>query len=241
MSAGRAVAVIAIAVALVGALDLRPGGVATVGADPQVASQGRDEPGSEPRVSAMTPDPNQDCQSVNVVRHTYADRSDPTITNRAEASVLVLVASVEAIEPGRWNTGSGERPAAVEKPGPGNPDTSLIYRPVSLRTQEVIRGFVPGTGAGATISVRWVGGQAGCDFVAIDSGSRADLVKGDRYVFFLGPSVDADGQPGVDLMILEAWPISADDRVATPLEGDVPLATLAKAVVAAPAFDGASP
>lgn len=237
MSAGRALAVIAIAVALFGALALRSGGVVPVGADPRVASQGRDEPRSEPRVSAMTPDPNQDCQSVNVVRYTYADRSDPTIVNRAEASVLVLVASVEAIEPGRWNTPSGERPATVEKPGPGNPDTSLIYRPVSVRTEEVVRG----TGVGATISVRWVGGQAGCEFVAIDSGSRADLVKGDRYVFFLGPSLDADGQPGVDLMILEAWPISADDRVATPLEGEVPLATLAKAVVAAAAFGGAGP
>lgn len=238
MSALRAIAsTIVIALVLFGALALRPGGVAPVGADPQATAEGRDQPSSGPRVVAVTPDPKEACKSVNVVRQVYADRSDPTIANRSGASVLVLVASVETIEAGRWNTPSGERPAAIDDIGPDNPDTSMIYRPVSISVQEAVRG----TGVDNPTSVRWVGGQSGCDFAAIDSGTRVELVPGDRYVFFLGVSVDAGGKRSPDLMILEAWPISADDRVATPLEGNIPLSTLSKAVAAAPEFSDTAP
>ena len=238
MNTLRAIAsTVFLAIVLIVALGLRTGGVTPTGADPRATAEGRDQPSSGPAVVAMTPNPKEDCTSVNVVRQVYADRSDPTIANRSEASVLVLVASVETIEPGKWNTASGQRPAAIEEIDPDHPDTSMIYRPVTLSVQEVIRG----ADAGNQISVRWVGGQAGCDFAAVESGTAIKLVPGNRYVFFLGVSVDAGGKRSPDLMILEAWPIAADDRVATPFEGSVPLSTLSKAVAAAPEFPDTAP
>lgn len=226
-----------ITVALVFAVSLsvRSGTEGFAGADPQASAtpqasdDGRDRTAPGPRVVAVTPNPNEDCKSVTVVKQVYADRSDPTIANRSEASLLVVLGTVEGIEPGAWNTKSGERPDQLADVGPDNPDMGMIYRPVTIKTTEAIRGD-----AGAGLTVRWLGGQAGCEFAAIESGSQVDLKVGSEYAFFLGPSVEADGTYGSDLMILEAWPVDDEGQISTPLEGQVDVQEFSQSVAAAP-------
>jgi hypothetical protein len=108
----------------------------------------------------------------------------------------------------------------------------MIFRPVALRIEEAVRGTVVHN----PTTVRWIGGQAGCEFAAVEAGASPNLVDGGRYLFFLGMSIDAGGQRGTDLMILDAWPISPADLVSTPLEGEVPLTSVATTANAAPTF-----
>jgi hypothetical protein len=54
-----------------------------------------------------------------------------------------------------------------------------------------------------------------------------DLQKGKKYVFFLQPSPDADGQRHPDLpLVLEAWPVDDSGQVETAEEGSLALVTV---------------
>jgi hypothetical protein len=165
---------------------------------------------------------------LRVVKQVYADRPDPTIENRSASSSAVLVGTVSSIEPGRWNTPTGDRPdELIDTPG----QSTIIYRPVAIKTDSLVRGEA----RGSELTVRWLGGQAECDYAGFEGGSALDLKLDSQYAFFLGASTNADEtQTEKELTILGSWLVTADGRIETPLDGTLSISAFTTQVERAP-------
>lgn len=74
------------------------------------------------------------------------------------------------------------------------------------------------------------GGQAGCSETNVQSAPVFE--KGGRYVIFTRQGEDATGKHADLDWVLAAWPIDADDNVATEEDGLVPLAEVAARLAA---------
>lgn len=155
------------------------------------------------------------------------DAPEPTIQNRSTTSHAVLVGTVIAIGEPRWNTATGEAPDLAD----GWPTYALIYRPVTVAVETVVRGI----DVGRTVTIRWLGGTVGCNTFSFSYDGFEAVSPGGRYVFFLWRGNDASGQPSDEnLTDGGAWPIGSDGKVRTPLEGSVQLAALAELARSAP-------
>jgi hypothetical protein len=231
-SAISASATVAVGMLLLILLLIRSGGAGGLGSaggaplqsTPAVSAQ---ETGPANRAPIEAPSANADCTSGQYqVKAVYGDAADPTISNRAEVSTLVVIGKVVTVDQARWNTDDGSKPAPAVVGGV--PVRAMIYRSVTIATDTVIKGTVP-----SALDARWLGGQIGCDFAGIDIGTTVDIKASGVYAFFMGPSLNADGTMGSTLTIIEAWPV-ANGLVETPMEGKVPEAGFTSAVKAAP-------
>lgn len=172
---------------------------------PEASVQPTPEPTVEPPAAAD----GTECGTAYVT----SDRAEPTIAHRSEASVAVVVATIESIGDPRWNT-SDEEPPAIADGIP--PRSTVIYRPVDLAAVDAL-GI---DASGSPIGARLLGGTVGC-YTFVFDGPTVEL--GGTYAIFLGPSVDAaGGAAGPDPTMMEAWPVRGS-AVITPVDGDVPL------------------
>lgn len=197
----------------------------SIGSTPSGAPE---DPRFTPIPEASTDPSTADCAAKSyVVKQVYADRSDPTIANRTEASKDVVIGTATVGE-AKWNTESGAKPA-TERDGT-LPAGAIIYRPITISVSTSLKGD-----AATTIEARWLGGAVGCEIAAIDNGSDTDVAPDTTYTFFLGASLNADGKRTLEeLTVLEAWPVDAQGSIKTPLEGTLDAATLNQKVEAAP-------
>jgi hypothetical protein len=164
-------------------------------------------------VSAST---SEDCIHQTV----YTEHAPFTIANLA-AHETVVVATVKAIGPSVFNTADGRKPLGYPRVG----SNATVVTPVVLDVSQVVRGDAQ-TGP---LQVLLSGGQAECVTVTVDI--APELEAGQRYVFFVYPSFDADNTKRPDLpRITTAWPVDANGAVQTELEGSMSLASLAAAV-----------
>ncbi len=129
----------------------------------------------------------------------------PTIANAADFSDIVVVGTLVGYGPDRWSTADGHRPTWNEV----RSDGLSIVRPVSIAVERTLRGDSTTLG-----SVFVLGGRVGCDTFSVSD--PLDAAVGTRAVYYLGTTTDGPS-------LLEAWAITADDMVVTPLDGLVPL------------------
>lgn len=164
---------------------------------------------------SSAPQSSPDCYGSNE----SVDTAPATVANVMPFTTIVVVADVKSLEAGVWNTKDGKRPDKGVKNGPRfNP---AIETPVNLQVDDT---WVGDAGPGALRVVN-PGGTAGC--LEYHVSNAPDLQKGKRYVLFLQPSPDADGQRHPELpLVLEAWPVDGTGQVATAVEGSLALTQL---------------
>lgn len=145
---------------------------------------------------------------------TTLDGPEPTIANLALVSSAAVVAKIESISAGRFNTADGSRPAE------GATLATSVVRTIGLQVTDVLTGTVQ-TGS---LEVAAHGGTIGCETWELTG--QPPLEVGAEVVLFLDDVLDVTGKP-IDMpAILQAMPVSAGDVVVTPVEGEMPLATL---------------
>lgn len=183
-------------------------------------------PVTEPTDTADTaqpsdrPNSDEDCLDVTI----HVSRIDPTMQAVALTYPVIVVGTFERYDVARWSTSDGERPATLAE---GN--DPHIYRPAVLNVERDLRGTAS---QAATITAAVDGGEVGCDRFSYDIAPQ--LEPNARYVFIIGEGVDTNARPS-GLRIAEAWPIDADDMVATQLDGVVPLSEFEQVLVENPA------
>jgi hypothetical protein len=125
-------------------------------------------------------------------------------------TTAVVVASVDSIEEGIFNTPGGEPP---DRPPEEGYDPAVLT-PVNLAVSSVIEGDQkPGT-----LRVVTPGGRAGCILHHVSNAPRVET--GVTYVFFLHPSVQSNGERNPELPeMLVAWPVNDNGAVATEEDG----------------------
>lgn len=135
----------------------------------------------------------------------------------------------------RWNTPDGQRPSPEEV----QVKSASIVRAITLE----VKGTVRGAREDAEHAIAR-GGTIGCDTFSYPDDT--ELVEGQRYMFFMIPVSDSEGQPSGEFLVTNAWPIGNDDVVTTARDGDLPLPAAIDAVkngpkVTAPPSPGEPP
>jgi hypothetical protein len=146
-----------------------------------------------------------------------------TIALLMTVTTAVVVASVDSIEEGIFNTPGGVAPDRLSEEGydPG------VLTPVNLTVASVIEGD-QGTG---TLRVVNRGGKAGC--ITHNVSNSPHLKTGVTYVFFLHPSVYSNGKYRPELPeIIVAWAVNANGTVATEEDGVLTVEELTNKVTA---------
>lgn len=154
----------------------------------------------------------QSCVNVS----TMYDRVPPTVAQEARASTLVMIGTVESVELPRWNTADGKAPT-------GRGTASTVYRNVVLSVKTLVKGS-----AATTVNLRLPGGRVGCE-VFQGEGVPVDIGVGDQFAVFVQdlPALDTEGLrlPTV----VDAWTVSPDGLVNTPMDGALSVTALANA------------
>ena len=159
-----------------------------------------------------------DCRSL----YLSIDSLDPTLENLRSESRDVIVGTVAREEAAFWDSPTGKGPKPGEQPGEGN--EFYILTPYVVTVDQVVTGSrSPGE-----ITVVVEGGEIGCSKLEVSP--AVTLTVRTRYVVFLGPRAVA-GSRAIDLpIVFHAFPIRADGKVLTPLDGAVSLAALSSAL-----------
>ena len=164
-----------------------------------------------------SPTPGPTCLNIGA----EVDSAPETMANLAAFSSAVVVGRFDGEDPAQWNTRSGERPRGSSNLG------VLIFRPIRITLTTVLRGA-----PGAVLGARVEGGDIGCDSNHLSNELR--LGAGARYVFFLQPEWDPANARSLNPWVLAAWPLEPDGSVLSPLEGDLPIATLRHVLATTP-------
>jgi hypothetical protein len=173
---------------------------------PPVPSQAAPAPLDDPECYGMTETADGPPRTIEFLLD-YADR--------------VVVAEVSDILPGVWNTIDGRRPNRE----PGDRFPAGIVTPHRLTISRVLSGPADTT----AITVVKEGGEADC--VVHDVYPVVRVEKQRRYVFFLQPGRDANGNRHPERpAILEAWAVNASDELMTAEDGQLTLAELAERI-----------
>ena len=143
------------------------------------------------------------------------DEAPPTVELAAATASMVVVATIEEIGGGFYNTRE-HKPLSSED----RATMRDVYRPTAIRIEAAVKGI----SAEERLKVRLPGGQVGCDSYHVEL--VAGLAEPGRYLLFLQNLPDAKGEPLDELTILRAWPISANDTVMTAVDGDLPLSMI---------------
>jgi hypothetical protein len=143
-------------------------------------------------------------------RSEAVDTPPYTIAFLMEYTTAVVVARVDSIEDGIFNTPGGVAP---DRPPAEGYDPGVLT-PVNLRVASVIEGN-QGT---RTMRVVNRGGQAGCITQQVSNAPQVET--GVTYVFFLHPSVYSNGVHRPELPeMLVAWPVNDNGTVQTEEDG----------------------
>ncbi len=169
---------------------------------------------------AVSPSTKTDCLNQIVT----SERVPSTISNVASFSSTIVLGTFLGYGDARWNTRDGNPPVVSD---PHKLPEILIYSPVKIAVDSSLRGD-----AAATATARVLGGQVGCNAQRWQAAPA--LAVGTKYVFFVQPSRDSEVSGITDPWVAWAWPTNADGSVQTPLEGDVTLDDLAKAIADSP-------
>ena len=152
-------------------------------------------------------------------------RAPPVLADYASAVPNVLIATVVQTGPGQWSIPDGRQPDLATREA----INFHIYRPITVAVETSVKGDAEGN----LVANLW-GGSAGC--VRYDPGwvLPATMADGSRWALLLDYSPDGpNGEMTNDLMIIEAWPVTAAGVVKTPLDGDLSLTAFESAVSAA--------
>lgn len=156
-----------------------------------------------------TASPSPDCYGINE----SVDTPPLTIANLMPATTSVVVALLETIEPGVWNTKDGSN---------FNPGIKTL---IDLQVTRTI------VGDDGPVGLRVVNSGGTADCVVHNVSSSPPVEKGKTYVFFLQPSPDADGVRHPELpLILTAWPVNEDGTVDSEYDGTLSVDELAAEV-----------
>jgi hypothetical protein len=145
------------------------------------------------------------------------DPGPRTIAATTAISQVIVVGTFKGFGTARWNTPGGVRPTSAEF----SSTSAVLERPASIAVETMLRGS---TALVQNAVVR--GGKSGCDSTVADTPA---LHVGSRYVFFLFPILDSHENPGPDLLVIEAWPVSPSNVVQTRQDGPVPLSQISTA------------
>jgi hypothetical protein len=159
------------------------------------------------------------CHSISEA----VDTPPLTIALLMTVTTAVVIASVDSIEEGIFNTPGGVAPDRLSEEG-YNPG---VLTPVNLTVASVMDGD-HGT---RTIRVVNRGGKAGCITHSVSNAPHIE--KGVTYVFFLHPSVYSNGEYRPELPeIIVAWAVNPNGTVATEEDGVLTVEQLSDKVTA---------
>jgi hypothetical protein len=169
--------------------------------DVAAGATGKDpEPSGAPAVS-LAP---QAC-SAGLQAFVALDRLEPSLESETAYADSVIVARVEAIEPGIWNTPDGSH-----APLSGTwPRGLSIYTPIRLEALEIVKGTMVPTRALV------LGGRVGCDEMIVDG--REVPATGTEVVLFMKQLVPGASTTAVDgLGVQSVWALGSDGRLTGP-------------------------
>jgi hypothetical protein len=174
---------------------------------------------------ARTPLPAPSCVDMSII-------AEQSITPRSMAdlaakSVVVVVGTFGGYGAAVWDTPDGKRPPAADFLDYSK--APMLERPISIDVQTTIRPPGPGT---LQATVR--GGQIGCDRIAITDDDTQDLIVGNRYLLFISPLGDINGNLSSIPTVVDAWPVGGGDLVQTPQEGNVPISAVSAVMARVP-------
>jgi hypothetical protein len=135
----------------------------------------------------------------------------------------VIVGTVAREGEAFWDSPTGKGPKPGEQLGEGN--EFYILTPYVVTVDQTVTGSRPISET--TVLVE--GGEIGCNKLEVSP--AVTLKVKERYALFLKPRLAADGSGAMDnAMAFHAFPIQADGKVLTPLDGAVSLAALSSAL-----------
>ena len=204
---------VAAAVVLVRTSNVQP--QPQVGSTSSSVAPGTSTPGPFPSSSRGPSAAN--CGSVDI----SIDGAPATVANRTNASTAVVIGTVQAIQGAQWNTADGTPPAFTEDGHP--PLWAGVYRPVLISVSSTAKGT-----QSSSLTALLAGGSVGC-YSSLVEGTPA-LTVGSRLALFLGPSATSTGHTASQLTIIDAWAVTADGSVQTPLEGTESISSFEAAV-----------
>lgn len=148
---------------------------------------------------------------------TSVDGMPSTIAMMTPGASLVALGTVTEIGPAQWNTPGGIPPAEDDL------DVFHVMRLVRVNVDQAI------TGAASGPVTTWInGGKIGCQGFYGDTAPN-DLSVGDRFALFFDETPPATGLKGV-LHSRAIWPISSDNKIASPGDGAVSVDVFASKV-----------
>jgi hypothetical protein len=156
---------------------------------------------------------------------TVVDRWPPILADYASIVPIVVIGRVVSMGRATWSTPDGSEPDLASH----DAINFHIFRPVTVDIEESVKGDPT-----AELNVNLWGGKARC--VTYDPGwvLPLEMANGSTWALLVDGSPDGrNGEMTDDLMIIEAWPVTASGIVKTPLDGDLSLAAFESAVKAA--------
>lgn len=146
------------------------------------------------------------------------DGLPPTVEFMSSLSSSVILGSITEVGPGRWNTEVGRAPADEADISP-----HIVMR---LLRVEVEQQLAYSANSAPTLTV-WVrGGTIGCSRFSY-SEFPDEIEPGQRFVFFLDDHLAPENGPVEVQRVYQMWPVDAERRVTTPVDGVVTVEELA--------------
>lgn len=138
---------------------------------------------------------------VTIIRaEVYPLDDSPSQAAAFTGNDAIVLGTVTNLGPARWNT-----------PDESERSLRMIFRPLDVRVEEVLKGDIKG----ATVIVRHIGGQVGnVKYVRDDLPPLERLARGTQVLLFLGPT--ADTGDGVPARTPNMWYVVKDGVAATP-------------------------
>lgn len=185
-----------------------------------VSGAGAAPPATEPPSADVLPSPmSERCGTI----YESIDSLEPTFENLRLSAQNVVVATVSGQGEAFWSSPTGRAPTASDRPVPGN--EFGILTPWSVKVEEAVSG----TEKPGPLTVVTEGGRVGC-FVH-DVRPAVQLAVGEQYVLFLGDARPGDPSGAVPAFnAFLAFPVQADGKVVTPLDGAMSIAAFSKAL-----------
>ncbi len=154
------------------------------------------------------------------------DAAEPTLENLGKVARDVVVAKVLEEGAPYWDSPTGKRPEPGAPIGEGN--EYYILTPYVV----VVDQTIGGSRAGGRLTVAVEGGEIGCDRFVVSPSVTMHVAQ--RYALFLRQWEPGVGEAGTaPPLAFEALPVGDDGTVETPLDGPLPLAEFAAALVVA--------
>lgn len=161
-------------------------------------------PGAPSKVPEASPDPTGDCLTLAV----QAGEGSRAINDLRRDATDVVVGTFAGYGNAQWTTADGHRPSAAEFQN----ESARLVRPLRIE----LPGEIRGAREAASHAVQR-GGTSGCDRVTYSN--EPVLAEGQKYVFFLVPLLDSKGNRREEFLVLDEFPVGADGRVDTPIDG----------------------